>query len=286
MDRSGRTVTIVCTLLALVCFGANSVLCRLALRETAIDPATFTTIRVTSGAVMLLLVGWFTELAPASAAPSWTSALILVLYAIPFSFAYVGLSAGTGALLLFGFVQVTMLAGAWRLGERFHVAQWLGLAVAAVGLIYLVTPTLTTPAWDAAVAMAIAGFGWGLYSLRGRGSANPLAQTRANFVRSVPLVMLFSAATFWRAHVDLRGALLAVTSGAIASGLGYVFWYTALRGLTAFRASIVQFAAPVLTATGGVIFLGETISTRLLVSGALVIGGLVLALPNRAPVSR
>jgi len=281
MNGDHRARTIACTSLALVAFAANSLLCRLALRDTGIDPASFTTIRFASGALMLLLVGAITDPAPAGSASSWAPAAILVLYAIPFSFAYVGLSAGTGALLLFGSVQVTMLVGAWRLGERLHTTQWLGLAGAAAGLVYLAMPTLTTPAWDAAIYMAIAGFAWGLYSLRGRGSPHPIANTRTNFLRSVPFIALFSLLTIGHAHLDPRGALFAAASGAIASGLGYIVWYTALGGLTAVRASLVQFAVPVLTATGGVLFLGETISARLILAGALVIGGLVVALPGR-----
>ncbi len=282
--------TLICTALALVAFGANSVLCRVALQQTTIDPATFTTLRVVSGAVMLLIVQQLTRTRalPGSAmalraAPTWSSAAVLCVYAVPFSFAYTGLTAGTGALLLFGSVQVTMLVAAWRMGERIQVPQWAGLVAAAAGLVYLVLPSLATPAWDAALSMIVAGVAWGFYSLWGRGAADPLANTTTNFVRSVPIAGAVSLALWSRAHVDTRGALLAITSGAVTSGLGYVVWYTALRGLTAVRAALVQFTVPILAAAGGVLFLSETISLRLIVAGLLVLGGLTLALPTRRP---
>ena len=262
--------------LALVAFAANSLLCRVALRQAAIDPATFTTIRVISGAATLMLVMRWSrrDTAPAG---SWLSAAMLSLYAVPFSFAYVSLTTATGALILFGAVQTTMLTAALRSGERPRLAEWLGLAVALGGLVYLVLPGLEAPPLTAAALMALAGFSWGIYSLRGRRTGNPLADTTINFVRSVPLVLVISAVTIGRFHAELRGTLLAVLSGAVTSGLGYVAWYSALRGLTAARAALVQLAVPVLAAAGGIVVLSEPISTRLVLSAIMVLGGIALA---------
>ena len=279
-NRPGQvTPTVAYTTLALVAFAANSVLCRVALRDAVVDAATFSTIRIISGAVTLLLV------TVASGTPgmtgSWTSAGLLAAYAVPFSFAYTGLSAGTGALIMFGTVQVTMLAAALRSGERPHVAQWTGLSLALAGLVVLVFPGLTSPPLTAAVLMAVAGVTWGLYSVRGRGKTNPLADTTGNFVRAVPFVVAVSLVTLPRMHIEAGGVALAVASGAVASGVGYVIWYAALRGLTGMQSAIVQLSVPVLTALGGVIFLTETISIRLVLSAVLVLGGIALTLVGR-----
>ena len=272
------------TTMALVAFAANSILCRIALREAAVDAATFSTIRIISGAATLLLV------TVASGTPgvtgSWTSAGLLAAYAVPFSFAYTGLSAGTGALIMFGTVQVTMLAAALRSGERPLMAQWIGLGLALAGLVVLVFPGLMSPPLTAAVLMVVAGVTWGLYSVRGRGETNPLPDTTGNFVRAVPLVVAVSLVTLPRMHIEARGVALAVASGAVASGLGYVIWYAALRALTGLQSAIVQLAVPVLAAVGGVIFLTETISLRLVLSGVLVLGGIALAILSRERRSR
>ena len=212
--------TIVYSTLALIAFAGNSVLCRLALRDAAVDPATFSTIRFTSGAATLLLVTLATERNRVPTAGSWTSAAVLAFYAAPFSFAYATLSAGTGALILFGSVQLTMLAAAVRSGERPHAVEWLGLSMALAGLVYLVLPGLAAPPLTSAGLMALAGVSWGIYSLRGRSAANPLAQTTSNFARVLPFVLLVSLLTLERFHVTLQGALVAVASGALASGLG------------------------------------------------------------------
>src|SRR5688572_22173513 len=210
------------TTMALVAFAANSVLCRIALRDAAVDAATFSTIRLVSGAVTLLLVTAWSRRKVVPATGSWTSAGLLAVYAVPFSFAYASLSAGTGALIMFGSVQLTMLAAALGSGERPHVAEWAGLCVALAGLVVLVFPGLTSPPLAAAVLMAIAGIAWGAYSVRGRGAANPLAETTDNFVRAVPFVAVVSLVALPGAHVEARGVALAVASGAVASGLGYV----------------------------------------------------------------
>lgn len=270
--------TIGYTTAALVAFAANSVLCRIALLHATVDAATFSTIRLISGAVTLLLVTAWSQRRALPVTGSWTSAGLLAVYAVPFSFAYTSLSTGTGALILFGSVQVTMLAAALRSGERPHVVQWFGSSFALAGLVVLVFPGLTAPPLTAAVLMAIAGASWGAYSLRGRGTANPLAQTTDNFVRAVPLVVAVSLVTLPHAHIETTGVVLSVASGAIASGLGYVAWYAALRGLTGMQAAVVQLSVPILAAGGGVIFLTEAISARLVLSTIMVLGGIALAI--------
>ena len=269
------------TLLALLAFAANSILCRIALLDGGIDAASFSTIRLVAGAVTLVLITAIFDRQTVLAKGSWISAAMLFLYAVPFSFAYTLLSVGTGALILFGCVQTTMLAAALRSGERPHVLQWIGLSLAFGGLVYLVLPGLEAPSFVGAALMALAGFAWGVYSLRGRSAANPLADTTSNFVRAVPLALLVSFAWGPWLSIERRGILLAVASGAIASGLGYVVWYRALRGLTAVRASIVQLFVPILAGLGGVILLAEQISARLLLSSVLVLGGIALALYAR-----
>jgi len=278
--------TAVYSTIALIAFASNSVLCRLALQRATVDPATFTTIRMISGAAMLLLVmAWTGRDAPQKTG-SWATAGILSLYAVPFSFAYTGLTTGTGALILFGSVQVTMLIAAVRSGERPHWGEWLGLIVALAGLVYLVLPGLSAPPLMAAALMGIAGCCWGIYSLRGRTAANPLAQTTSNFVRSVPMVLVASFVMRERFHAELRGTLLAVASGALTSGLGYVAWYTALRGMTAVRAAVLQLAVPILAAVGGVVLLAESISARLVLSTIMVLGGIALAIVSHESLSR
>ena len=210
---------------------------------------------------------------------------MLFLYAVPFSFAYTRLSTGTGALILFGCVQLTMMSVALWSGERPHPLQWLGLATALGGLVYLVLPGIEAPSFAGALLMAVAGFSWGVYSLRGRGTANPLAQTTSNFVRSIPFVIAVSLVTLPSFHAESRGIVLAIASGALASGVGYVVWYEALRGLTSTRAAVVQLLVPILAALGGVVFLAEAISGRLVLSGVLVLGGIGLALAGRERIA-
>lgn len=284
MKRSVRTVA--CAVLALIAFAANSVLCRLALRDAAVDPATFTTIRILSGAVTLMLVAWATGADRSGALGSWKPAMLLSLYAVSFAFAYVSLSAGVGALILFGSVQVTMLFAAVSQGERPHPLQWLGVVVALGGLVYLVRPGLSAPPFGGAALMSSAGVSWGFYSLSGRGAQNPLTQTTSNFARALPMVMLISMAWLPRIHFEPRGAALAIASGSVASGLGYVVWFTALRGLTAVRAAVVQLAVPILAAAGGVIVLAEPVPARLPIASMLVLGGIAVTIVGRDRSSR
>lgn len=212
---------------------------------------------------------------------SWISAAFLFLYAITFSFAYLSLTAGTGALILFGSVQITMIIAALSSGERPHILEWIGLFLALGGLIYLVFPGLAAPSPLGSALMAIAGIAWGFYSIRGRGSNNPLAATAGNFVYAIPMILLIRLVSLSNIHVSTNGILLATLSGALASGMGYVIWYAALRGLTTIRAAIVQLSVPVIAAWSGVIFLAENISLRLLVAGVFILGGIALAVFSR-----
>jgi drug/metabolite transporter (DMT)-like permease len=201
---------------------------------------------------------------------------VLMLYGVPFSFAYTGLTAGTGALILFGCVQVTMFALAKRRGERVRTVQWAGVALALAGLTYLVRPALATPAFVPAVLMTMAGVFWGVYSWLGRAVGRPLAVNARNFVFALPLALLINVGTASEAHAAMSGVLLAATSGAIATGLGYVIWYAALPGLSGAEGAVVQLSVPLLAAAGGVLFLDEPLSLRLVLSAAMVLGGVAL----------
>jgi drug/metabolite transporter (DMT)-like permease len=268
----------VLTAVTLVAFAANSVLARTALGSGAADPAGFTAVRLISGAATLWLITRRRAYAPDQhSRGSWLSGWWLFLYAISFSFAYVSLSTGTGALILFAMVQATMIVRGLRHGERPHALQWLGLVLAMGGLVLLVAPGLTAPSPFGCLLMATAGVSWGLYSLRGRGVSNPVRATAGNFARTVPMAVAAAALLLPSLEISSRGLLLAVASGSLASGIGYVFWYAAMRGLTTTRASIVQLAVPALAALGGVVFLAEELTLRLAVSGAAILGGVGIA---------
>ena len=267
------------TIFALVCFAFNSILCRLALKSDEIDAPSFTLIRLVSGAVVLFTIfSFFGKKDAPKGQGNWVSAFFLFAYAICFSFAYLGLTAGTGALVLFGAVQLTMIIFALVKGERPHLLEWLGLILAFGGLIYLVFPGLEAPPLFNSILMAFAGISWGFYSLRGRGSTNPLADTAGNFWRSVPMVILVVLPFFAQIHLSPKGILLAVLSGAIASGIGYSVWYAALKFHTATRAAVLQLAVPAITAVGGVVFLTETVSLRLILASLLILGGIGLVI--------
>ena len=268
------------TVLALTAFAANSVLCRAALGGGTIDAASFSALRLLSGALILWLL---VTLRPGrtTLGGSWPSATSLFLYAVPFSFAYESLATGTGALILFGAVQATMLIAAVLSGERPSSLQWLGLLTALGGLVYLVLPGVSAPDPLGSALMTVAGISWGFYSLRGRAATDPLGETAGNFARSLPMVALVSAASLGAVRVETTGAMLAVTSGALASGVGYAVWYAALPGLTAASAATVQLSVPVLAAMGGVILMAEAVTPRLLIASLLILGGVALALLKR-----
>ncbi len=269
--------TLLLTTLAMLAFAGNSLLCRLALRETAIDAASFTSLRLLAGALTLWLL---LRLRPghAALAGNWFAATALFAYAAAFSFAYLSLDAGVGALLLFGAVQLSMIVWGLYRGERFRLMAGSGLLLALGGLIALLLPGATAPALGGALLMLLAGVAWGVYSLLGRGVGDPLAATAGNFLRAVPLALLVSALLLGRADWDGPGLLYALLSGALTSGIGYAIWYTALRGLQAFQAATVQLSVPILAALAGSLLLGEALSLRLLLSAAAVLGGIALVL--------
>ena len=280
--RASSFQIVLLTTLAMIAFASNSLLNRLALGQKAIDPTSYTTIRLTSGAVMLFLLASLQKKnGQAALRGSGLSAALLFLYAITFSFAYLSLSAGTGDLILFGSVQVTMLLVALQRGERPQIMEWVGLVLALGGLVYLVFPGLSAPSLLGSALMLLAGVAWGFYSIRGRGSQNPLADTAGNFMYAVPMVMAIFVIAFRNIQISTNGILLATLSGALASGVGYVIWYSALRGLSTTRAAILQLSVPVIAAWGGVLLLDETISTRLLIAGVLILGGIGLSVLTR-----
>lgn len=272
--------TTILTLLALAAFAGNSVLCRLALTRTDIDPASFSSIRLASGVVTLWLIVRCRRARP-ELGGSWSSASALFIYAASFSFAYVTLPTGAGALLLFGAVQAMMIgAGLWA-GERMSLGQWGGFALALGGLIALLLPGLSSPSLGGSALMVAAGLAWGMYSLQGRHRDDPVAATAGNFLRTLLLTGLMSLAAWPWMRLDGAGALYAILSGGLASGVGYAVWYAALRGLTATYAATVQLTVPVLAALGGVAFLGEPITLRLVIAAAAILGGVALVLFRR-----
>ncbi|WP_239470368.1 DMT family transporter [Archangium violaceum] len=276
--------TAVLTVLALMGFAANSLLCRAALENGAwrIDAASFTSVRLLSGALVLWLL--LRARGGGERRGSWGSALALFTYAAGFSLAYVRIPAGVGALLLFGCVQATMLGVGLFRGERPRVLEWMGLAMALGGLLVLRLPGATAPDALGATLMAGAGVAWGVYSLRGRGNADPLAATADNFLRSVPMTLGLSALALLvqgAPRATPAGVGLAVASGALASGVGYSLWYAALPHLTALRAAVVQLAVPVVAAAGGVLLLGEALTPRLVGAGGALLCGVLLALTAR-----
>lgn len=265
------------TLLAMLAFAGNSILCRLALRATPIDAATFTSIRIVSGAIML---GLITQIKGGSikARGNWPSALALFVYAAGFSFAYIQLAAGTGALLLFGAVQVTMMGYGFWTGERLRKQQIAGFILALVGLVIFLLPGLSAPPLLSSGLMMAAGVAWGIYSLRGKNASNPMGMTAGNFLRAVPFAVGLSLSMVSDATLTITGCLYAVAAGAVTSGLGYTIWYTALKDLTATSAATVQLSVPVIAAAGGIFFLGEHLTLRLVASSCAILGGIALAI--------
>lgn len=278
--------TVVLTAVAMLAFAANSLLCRLALQQRGIDPASFGSIRMVSGAITLAVIVRFRSQRSSPGHADWLAAVMLFAYVAFFSFAYLTLPAGTGALILFGAVQLTMFSVGLRSGERFGPIAWLGLALAVAGLVYLVSPGVAAPPLFGAALMAIAGVAWGVYSLRGRGVADPLAATAGNFARAVPFALVLSLLFVANAHADAAGVTLAIASGALTSGIGYVIWYAALRKLSAMRAATVQLSVPLIAAFGGVLFLSEAITPRLAAASAAILGGIALVLTSRSQKPR
>ena len=267
------------TIFALLCFAFNSILCRLALRADEIDAPSFTAIRLFAGALVLFLIfSAFGKKGSEKKTGNWISAAFLFLYAICFSFAYLALTTATGALVLFCSVQLTMIVFALFKGERPHAPEWFGLALAFGGLVYLLLPGLEAPPILSAASMVAAGVAWAFYTLRGKGSTDPLAETAGNFARSVPFVVIAALPFLPNVHLSAKGFVLAVLSGAVASGIGYAVWYTALRFHTAPRAAVLQLSVPAIAAAGGVVFLAESVTVRLLLASCLILGGIGLVI--------
>lgn len=276
--------TFALTALAMLAFAANSLLCRAALGEDLIDAASFATLRVLSGAFLLAIMASRAvgRAAPQAAArPDWPAIIGLFVYLTAFSFAYLSLPAGSGALVLFAAVQLTMLGAALYGGERFTLPAWFGFALAVAGLVYLLSPGFSAPPLGGSLLMALAGIAWGVYSLRGRGNRDALQSTSRNFVLAAPLVMAVNLLFVHDAHWSIGGVALAVLSGTLASALGYVVWYAALRGLSAMSAATVQLSVPVIAAAGGVLLLAEALSLRLVLASIAVLGGIAITLMQR-----
>jgi drug/metabolite transporter (DMT)-like permease len=269
--------TLLLTTLAMLAFAGNSLLCRLALRDTEIDAASFTSLRLLAGAVTLWLLLHLRK-TKGSDAGSWPAATALFIYAAAFSFAYLNLEAGAGAMLLFGAVQLSMLAWGLYRGERLGLKGCSGLVMAFAGLLILLLPGANRPPATAALLMLLAGVAWGVYSLLGRRVKDPLAATTGNFLRTVPMALVLSALLFAQARWDMPGLIYALLSGALTSGVGYAVWYSALRGLHSFQAACVQLSVPILAALAGSLLLDEALSVRLLLSAAAVLGGIALVL--------
>ena len=270
------------TAIAMLAFAANSLLCRLALGAGLIDAASFTSVRVISGAVMLglIIIPRYRDLGRPPV--HWGAVVMLFAYMIFFSIAYLSLGAGTGALILFGAVQLTMFTVALRDGEAFSSLSWAGLVLAIGGLVYLVLPGVSAPDPVGALLMTLAGIAWGFYSLFGSSAVDPMESTAYNFIYAVPLALVTSLLFVNEFHLTWTGSALAVVSGAVASGLGYFVWYAALRGLTTIRAATVQLSVPVIAAFGGVLLLGESLTLRLIVAALATLGGVAIVLSQKA----
>jgi drug/metabolite transporter (DMT)-like permease len=279
--RAARVLPL--TILALFAFAGNSLLARMAFTRSQIDPASFTSIRLISGAMVLFLIIKLRRRRPARGG-SWPSAVALFVYAAGFSFAYVKLTTGTGALLLFGAVQATMITVGVMRGERLTAVQAGGLLIACAGLVGLMLPGLAAPPLLSAALMVAAGVAWGAYSLRAKGAGDPTAATAGNFARAVPLTIVLSFVAQASRSIDASGVQFAVASGALTSGVGYAVWYSALRGLHATTAATVQLSVPVLAALGGVLLLHEPLTGRLAIAGAAILGGVAIVVLTRARV--
>lgn len=263
--------------LAMIAFAANSLLCRIALTQTAIDPASFTIIRMLAGAVTLSLIVLARKRSLRNSG-SWQGAFSLLAYAVAFSFAYVNLPAGTGALLLFGSVQATMIITGLYQGERLRIVQWIGLLTAFGGLIILVAPGIHAPDPLGALLMAIAGMAWGIYSLLGRKLGDPLTATAGNFLKAAPFSLLLLPLA---GAIDSLGVTFAILSGSISSGVGYAIWYSILPSLKATQAASVQLTVPVIASTAAVFILGENLTFNLIIASVAILGGIALVILGR-----
>jgi drug/metabolite transporter (DMT)-like permease len=267
--------TLLLTMLAMLAFAGNSLLCRAALRDSQIDPASFTALRLFAGALVLWLLLCMRK---RTSSGSWYGALALFAYAASFSYAYLNLDAGAGALLLFGAVQLSMIAWGLLQGERLHRAQIAGLLMAGAGLIALLLPGTSTPPISASLLMLLAGAAWGAYSLLGKGTPDPLAATAGNFIRTLPIAILLCILALRGLQWDNAGVIYALLSGGLTSGIGYAIWYAALPGLAAIQAASVQLSVPLITALAGSLLLGEPLTGKVLIAGFAILAGIALVL--------
>lgn len=298
------------TILALIAFAANSVLCRLALGDGSIDWVSFTVIRLLSGALTLLLIlkinGVLTKprypdaqvtgknnqqslikqqqlmLKQHQSAGSWLGGVMLFVYAASFSYAYTLLDTATGALILFAAVQLTMILLAIIKGARLKLIEWLGVITAFVGFVYLVVPDINSPSMDGLLFMTISGIAWGVYTLKGKQTTQPLRDTCANFVRSIPLVLVLFLVSLGQLELSDKGVWLAIIAGSVTSAMGYSIWYVALNGLSATKAAVVQLSVPVIAAFGGVIFVAETLTSRLMIASIVVLTGMLMVVQGKS----
>ncbi len=277
MNNTLITTSLTC--LALIAFAANSVLCRLALGNQTIDASSFTIVRLFSGAITLWLITKLSnKRSSATVKGSWTASALLFIYAISFSYAYIILDTGTGALILFGSVQLTIISISLISGTHLSLAEWLGITIAFGGFIYLIMPGVTTPPLPGFLLMSLSGIAWGAYTLKGKNSQNPLLETSFNFSRTLPFLIILSFLTYPYFNFSTTGLTLAIISGSITSGIGYTIWYTALKNLSSVQAAIVQLTVPIIASLGGIIFISETISFRLIISSSLILGGILLVI--------
>nr|WP_305495243.1 DMT family transporter [Pseudomonas sp. FP198] len=277
-SASARLIAMTC--FAMLAFAANSLLCRLALKHTDIDAASFSVVRLASGALVLWLMCALRR-SSSTIKGSWKGAAALFVYVFAFSFAYRHLETGTGALLLFGAVQLSMVLYGLSKGERMHTLAIVGFVLAIVGLVSLLLPGAAAPDPVSALTMLLSGVAWGIYSLLGKTVADPLATTTGNFLRSIPLVLIASLPFLSELRWDSLGMLYAILSGALASGVGYAVWYVAVRHLAAFQAATVQLSVPILASLAGIVFLGESLSVRMVLASIAVLGGVALVLGGK-----
>ena len=287
MQDFSLTKTIGFTCLALTAFAANSVLCRLALGNSSIDASSFTIIRLFSGALTLFILinakRYFNHKTEQSKnnKGSWYGASMLFIYVLTFSFAYITLDTATGALILFGSVQITMILVNTLKGNRLHFSEWLGVMIAFFGFVYLMLPGIHTPSVFGFILMIISGVAWGFYTLNGRGSQNPFMDTAHNFIKTIPMIIIVALVQLLiinKTNISGQGVVLAILSGAIASGLGYSIWYSVLPHLNVVISAVLQLLVPVIAALGGVLFVNELITQRLLISALMILGGILLVI--------
>lgn len=265
------------TSLALIAFAANSVLCRLALGNNVIDASSFTIIRLLAVAIVLFCIVLFSKGKTSTTSKgSLLSSFMLFLYAITFSFAYLSLDTGTGALILFGAVQITIIIHTLLSGNKLRPLEWLGVIISFLGFIYLISPGVSSPSIIGFILMTIAGISWGIYTIKGQTSKNPLRDTTYNFIKTLPFITILYIATMTQSNYSTEGILLAVIAGGVTSGIGYTIWYMAIRGLSSIQSAVLQLLVPVIAAFSGVIFISEIITVRLTVSSILILGGVLI----------